>query len=232
MRAKPKRMPELLKIASGQRAPDAALRSSKSSSLIFTLTWTVRLPLSFILSGINHLGYKYNDTIDTFSIMINAERVAKGKAAEIAFEGWLKRERFSYLAVCQEKHSFSPLFHGRLKRPDFLVLLESVGMIAVDVKGGEYTLQCETEIQRAMQFERLFRIPVWYAFWDEDLGGAYWISLLKAIEVGRQRKNSHDQSFFLSIKRGELLRIKKNADFGKLYTQRLRTLNALHLQDQ
>ena len=58
----------------------------------------------------------------------------KRKTGEEAFDAWLKREGFSYLAVCQKPESFAPLFKGNLKRPDFLVLLEAVGMIAVDVK--------------------------------------------------------------------------------------------------
>jgi len=158
--------------------------------------------------------------------MISAEQLAMSKAAERAFEAWLKREGFSYLAVCQDREHFAPLFKGNLKHPDFLILLESIGMIAVDVKGntlsrGQYTLPYEEEWRLAMTFEQVFRLPVWYAYWDAKAGVAYWISALKAIEVGVERENHKDKKKFFAIKLRHFAQIATNADIGKLYTQRL-----------
>lgn len=140
------------------------------------------------------------------------------------------REGFSYLAVCQDEERFAPLFHDNLKRPDFLVLLESIGMIAVDVKcctlsRQEYTLPYESEFQRAITFERVFRLSIWYAYWDLNAGFAYWISALKAIEVGKRRENRKEKKEFIAINLRNFELIQNNSDIGKLYTHRLRNLS-------
>ncbi len=164
--------------------------------------------------------------------MISAAQFEKSKEAERAFEAWLKREGFAYLAICQNDRQFAPLFQGNLKRPDFLVLLESIGMIAVDVKAytltrGEYTLPYETEFRLAMTFERVFRLPVWYAYWNEEMGGAHWISALKAVEVGDLRENRKEKKAFFAINLKHFEWIETNMDFGKLYTQRLPSLGKI-----
>lgn len=161
--------------------------------------------------------------------MVTPELLARSKEAEQAFETWLQREHFSYLAICQDEARFAPLFSGNLKRPDFLVLLESIGMIAVDVKSctltmQQYTLPYEDEFQRAITFERLFRLPVWYAYWNLDTGFAHWISALRAIEVGIRRKNKKEKKEFIAIDLCNFELVKNNADIGKLYTHRLRDL--------
>jgi hypothetical protein len=140
----------------------------------------------------------------------------------------LQQESISYVYVRQEPERFAPLFKDELKRPDFLVLLESIGLLAVDAKNcslssyGTYTLSAD-ELRKASMFERIFRIPVWYAFVSKDDAGATWswISLLKAIEVGRE----HDK--FYSIHPEHFERISANVDLGKLYTHRLPSLKNL-----
>ena len=130
---------------------------------------------------------------------------------------------------------FARIFHGIVKRPDFLVLLESIGLIAVDAKNhalnrGVFTLPRESELRRVLTFERLFRIPVWYAYLHEEEGATvwYWISALKAIEVGEVRRNSKTGEDFVAIKLEHFERIEKNEDLGKLYTHRLPSLNGVH----
>ena len=91
--------------------------------------------------------------------MKNEEMESKGNAGEKALEKWLKLQGFSFLALCQDEKHFAPAFRGNLKRPDFLVLLESVGMIAVDAKNrrrydwvhteGVFTLPYEKEFRKA-----------------------------------------------------------------------------------
>lgn len=76
----------------------------------------------------------------------------KCKEGETAMNEWLKVNNLSYLFVAQTPETFSSLFKGKVKRPDFLVLLESIGLIAIDVKnytlsGGVYTLELEAEIR-------------------------------------------------------------------------------------
>jgi hypothetical protein len=69
---------------------------------------------------------------------INQEIIDKGIQGEKEFNCWLKDNELSYLYIEQSKSTFSTLFKGNVKRPDFLLLLESIGMLAVDVKN--YTL--------------------------------------------------------------------------------------------
>ena len=172
--------------------------------------------------------------IETMTAMVSPELLARSKDAEQAFEAWLRHEHFSYLAICQDEERFAPLFSGNLKRPDFLVLLESIGMIAVDVKSctltrQEYTLPFEDEFRRAITFERLFRLPVWYAYWNLGLGFAHWISALKAIEVGVRRTNAKDKKGFIAINLCHFEMIRSNSDIGKLYTHRLRDLSNIKI---
>lgn len=157
----------------------------------------------------------------------------KGLIGEEALNDWLQSIGISYLYINQSPETFARLFKGALKRPDFLVLLESIGMIAVDAKNyklfnGGYSLPLRSELQRVLAFERLFRIPVWYAYRGEGSHENhvwYWISALKAVEVGKVKHNSITDEDFLFVKLEDFVRIERNEDLGKLYTQRLPSLN-------
>lgn len=152
----------------------------------------------------------------------------KGLDGEQALNKWLNDNGLSYLYIDQKSDTFSRLFSKSLKRPDFLILLESIGLIAVDAKnyqlsGGVYTLNMENEFQKALTFERIFRIPLWYAYlgYEDDQEVWYWISALKAIEVGEVRTNRKKGENFLAIKLEHFEAISCNNDLGKLYTHRL-----------
>jgi len=155
----------------------------------------------------------------------------KGRSGEEDLNAWLQANGLAFLYVRQNPETFAPLFKGFLKRPDFLVLLDSIGLIAVDAKnharwkGGYYTLAFESELRRVITFERLFRIPVWYAYRHEEKGKIvwYWISALKAVEVGTICE-SDKTGGYLEIKLEHFEKIETNADLGKLYTQRLPSL--------
>lgn len=161
--------------------------------------------------------------------MTKSEREALRKEAEDALNEWLKCIGVSYLYVDQKIETFATLFSDALKRPDFLVLLESIGMIAVDAKncqssGGTYTVD-QDDIRKGLAFEQVFRIPVWYAYYDrEDPTCWKWISLLKAIEVGVERVNGSNNSGFKAVKLKHFESISTNEDLGKLYTHRLPSL--------
>ena len=149
---------------------------------------------------------------------------SKGIEGELAFKNWLDESGLSYLYIDQSTDTFASLFKQSVKRPDFLVLLESIGMLAVDVKnyslsGGVFTLGMTDEFQKALTFERLFRIPLWYVYKQGDTW--YWISALKAIEVGKIRKNSKTNKDFLAISIEHFEKINKGDDLGLLYTHRL-----------
>jgi hypothetical protein len=165
------------------------------------------------LGGSYYIGYEpFEEEEGTLSIK------EKGKIGEAQLNAWLKSIGISYVYLDQSQDTFSDLFKGNVKRPDFLVLLESIGLIAVDAKNytltaaGEYTLPLETELKRVLAFERLFRIPVWYAYMGKDPETApawYWISALKALEVGHVRKNSVKDEDYLAIKLEHFERIEK-----------------------
>lgn len=155
-----------------------------------------------------------------------------GREGEYLFAQWLDENGLGYVAVCQEKAAFARLFKGALKRPDFLVLLDGLGVIAVDVKncalheGHEFTLEYERELKRSVAFERAFRLPVWYAYKQAEDGMTvwYWISAIKAIvEGGVPRPNRKDGTKYLAIDRKHFTRVTQNSDLGGLYTQRLQS---------
>lgn len=156
------------------------------------------------------------------------DKIGQGAIGESALNKWLQENKLSYVAVCQAKDTFSPLFTGEVKRPDFLLLMESLGLIAVDAKnytfsGGVYTLELDAELKRSVAFERLFRIPLWYAYRDETDGKVswYWISALKAVEVGEVRSSEKTKKSFLAMRREHFEHIVTGADLAKLYTHRL-----------
>lgn len=157
--------------------------------------------------------------------LTNDEKISKGDHGERLLNAWLNEQGMSYVYVNQDRKYFANLFQGEVKRPDFLVLLEAIGILAVDAKNcqtsdwGNHTLSHD-ELRKAANFERLFRIPVWYAFrYETEAGDVWrWISLLKALEVGKDRGD------FRAIEIEDFAEVSSNADFGKLYAQRLPAL--------
>ena len=156
----------------------------------------------------------------------------RGLEGEDAFAGWLQSQGLGYVYIRQDPMRFSTLFSGHVKRPDFLVLIDSIGLIAVDVKSKSqyedrekdawYSLDYDRELKLVLGFERLLRIPVWYAYWDDRSASTwYWISALKAIEVGELKERKDGQGEFLAIKLEHFAKIHGNQDLGCLYTQRL-----------
>ena len=161
----------------------------------------------------------------------------RGQEGEDKLNAWLRTNGLAYLYVRQSPDTFASLFPGVVKRPDFLVLLDSVGLIAVDAKNkalyrGVFTLKMESELRRVLAFERLFRMPFWYAyFWRDPASGEvawYWISALKAIEVGARRTERKTGEEFLAIDLAHFAEVRCNGDLGKLYTQRMPSLSKIH----
>ena len=155
---------------------------------------------------------------------LDQELMQKAKDGEDALNAWLKGQGLSYVYICQSPETFAPLFNNHVKRPDFLILIDSIGLLAVDAKNkrlhdGKFTLSLGDELQRAITFERMFRLPVWYAYkcpeGEKDVW--YWISALKAVEVGKKQKGGE----YIQIDPDQFVRITSNDDLGKLYTQRL-----------
>ena len=117
---------------------------------------------------------------------------------EEKFKEWLEYKKYSYIYFDQGQDTFSSLFLNNVKRPDFLVLIDSIGLIAVDVKSrnklviynnsgkseGRFTLNENEDTKKLLAFERRFRIPVWIVFClgSEECETWYWISLSEIVE--------------------------------------------------
>ena len=64
--------------------------------------------------------------------------------SEQKFKEWLEYKKYSYIYFDQGQDTFSSLFVNNVKRPDFLVLIDSIGLIAVDVKSRKKLIEvCE-----------------------------------------------------------------------------------------
>lgn len=151
-------------------------------------------------------------------------RLERGREGEEALSDWFSSNGLAYISICQNPEVFSRVFQGSIKRPDFLLLFDSLGLIAIDAKNvspyhDRYSLPLEEELHRAITFERVFRIPLWYAIKGPDRW--YWISALKAIEVGRHHVNRKTSKRFISIHVSEFIDIQDGDDMSKLYGQRM-----------
>jgi hypothetical protein len=159
----------------------------------------------------------------------------QGLEGEYALRNWFDANDFSYLYVRQSRFSYSEKFDGNVKRPDFLMLIEAIGMIAIDVKhyksydglvtmefDGErcFALDYQEEFEQALNFEHIFRVPLWYVFKEKNNADMwYWIHLLKALEVGR--KTTYDGRELLHIPLAKFISVQSGEDIGKLHTMNL-----------
>ena len=162
----------------------------------------------------------------------------KGEEGELAFKEWLQKNNFSFLYIKQDKAAFAHMFHNTLKRPDFLVLVDGIGLIAIDVKNNKcyqekyFSLPIERELKRTLAFERTFRLPVWYVYSNcQKYDKWYWINSLKVVEVGNTIVNSSTNKSFYSIPKNDCIEIVTNEDFGKLWTHRFSSLKPINKLD-
>ena len=156
----------------------------------------------------------------------NEDIAKKGKEGEDALNSWLKEQQLPYVNISQSPDTFADLFSNSVKRPDFLLLIQSMGLIAIDAKnyklsGGTFTLNLERELLKMITFERLFRIPIWFAYMQEGGKCWYWISGLKVIEVGKIREQKESGEKFLAIRKEDCAEVRTAEDLGKLYTQKI-----------
>ncbi len=162
------------------------------------------------------------------------KNIKQGKVGEIAFANWLNKNGFGFFEFKQNMKDMADIFKGKVKRPDFFVLLPSMGFIAVDVKHytqkeGNFNLGIDKELAPSMEFERLFRLYLWYAVKDvqSDSDEWYFISAYDAIEYGTQKTNSKTGENFLSISMKNFSLIRENKDMHKLFKHRVGSMGAL-----
>lgn len=176
---------------------------------------------------------RINESSVNLNATCNKEIEQQGREGENALNDWFKQYNLPYVYLNQDKTTFASLFCGSIKRPDFLLLFDSLGLIAVDVKhlsrkefqGNHFfNLTYEGEIQKAIAFERIFRIPVWYAIKENNSDNKewFWISCLKAFEVGAIRSNKEKGcGSFVAINVNEFKKIREGKDLAKLYLERM-----------
>lgn len=149
---------------------------------------------------------------------------AKGKLGEADFKAWLRAWNLGYMRVDQSADGFSPTFKDRIKRPDFLVPVELIGTLAVDVKNrrpqnnGSFTFPLGSELELAENYEHMFGHHFWYAYRIRESGKPpvwYWINVHKVAELAQSAK--HDAEY-LEIELHHFERIETANDLTKLFT--------------
>lgn len=150
----------------------------------------------------------------------------KGLIGEFSLNQWFQENGVPYFWLRQDVESFLHTFSGRIKRPDFFVLLEGISVIAVDAKNyrlscGVYTIGKE-ELDKAIAYEILTKMPFWFAFMHKGQAGInwYWISALKARSSGSIRTNRQTNKDFFAIGLSHFISIRHQEDFGRLFSHR------------
>ena len=131
----------------------------------------------------------------------------KGNRGESALTLWFQENEFAFLQITQDPASYANVFdNNEVKRPDYLVALDSIGFLAVDAKNCKlynnkfFTLGC-SEVTKALAFEQFTRTPFWFAFYyqhNNDLVW-YWISAMQTSAKGVACYNFKTEENFLTI---------------------------------
>jgi hypothetical protein len=190
-------------------------------NLLQELKQELKIPTNKIITMI--INEKLEETLN--NIYWNNEIVNKVKDSEQDLINWLDENKFSYLYINQDIKYFSKLFTNQVKNPDFLLLIDSIGLIAVNIMNytifndKHLSLNYESEFKNTLTFEKISKLPVWYVYKNNDEW--LWISALKAIEVGEMKINSGTNEKFLSLNIDDFTTVKSNSDIGKLWEERV-----------
>lgn len=125
---------------------------------------------------------------------INPSDAAKGLAAERAFAAWLDGSVLPHMYVEQSPLTVPAPLRGQIKRPDYLVGIPGVGLVAFDVKAktvyGEGIIFDVAEVQKLRTFARLFHLTVYFACLDPEGGqDGFWVRLDQLDELPAIRRN-------------------------------------------
>lgn len=119
---------------------------------------------------------------------------AKGAAAEHTFQAWLDGSVLPHLYIEQSPLTVPAPLRGQIKRPDYLVGIPRIGLVAFEVKAktiyaGELIFDVG-EVQKLRKFARLFHLTVYFACLDPEGGqDGYWVRLDQLDEVPAIRRN-------------------------------------------
>ena len=148
--------------------------------------------------------------------------------SEEIFRQWLEEKEYPYTYIDQSFGTFAASFKNITKRPDYQIVLPSIGLIAVDVKERKFyelfqnfTID-EREINKLSSYERIFKIPVWFAISNGNSAFTtwYWISLSYIIEQMPVRENHNTKENFRAIDIRDCITIGWDDDLGKLLKNR------------
>ena len=114
--------------------------------------------------------------------VVSAANQAKGEEAEHRFRHWLDADVLPHLYIDQTPMSVPAPMRGQIKRPDYLVGVPGIGMIAFDVKAKsryrDSIIFDLDEVRRLRTFARLFHLTVYFACLDPAGGtDSYWVRL-------------------------------------------------------
>ncbi len=128
----------------------------------------------------------------------------KAEEAENQFRQWLDFHKIPHLYIEQRKDRLSvglkEIFGA--KRPDFIVLVEGLGLILIDVKNRRFQddgFEISTnDLKKYANLEKHFNFKVWFAVSGEELKFAtwYWISVRQANAISKPKKVFRSNRFF------------------------------------
>ena len=135
------------------------------------------------------------------------QRSKQGKEGEDLFQKWLQNFDAPFLRVDNDTETYAQLFKGKLKRPDFLLLITGMGLLAVDVKNltpvkkeeGGFFLDFEEELNYSVEFEHAFKIFLWYAIRDKSAESDnkwHFISAYDALQNGEIKTRENNTHYY------------------------------------
>jgi hypothetical protein len=113
---------------------------------------------------------------------ITPENAARGLAAESTFRVWLDVSLAPFVYLDQSLLTVPESLRGKIKRPDYLVGVPGVGLVAFDVKSKtiypEGIIFDLAEVQKLRTFAHMFHLSVFFACLDTANGPAsYWVNV-------------------------------------------------------
>lgn len=155
------------------------------------------------------------------SSLIRAADAAKGAAAEHAFRAWLDDSVLPHLYVEQSPITVPAPLRGQIKRPDYIIGIPGIGLVAFDVKAK--TIYPEglvfdlDEIRKLRTFARLFHLTVYFACLDPEGGPlAYWVRL-DQLDAEPARRLAGKLALVLPLERAQPVDMR--ADFYSAFLQ-------------
>lgn len=120
---------------------------------------------------------------------------AKGEEAEHRFRDWLDADVLPHLYIDQTPMSVPAPMRGKLKRPDYLVGVPGIGMVAFDVKVksiyADAIIFDLDEVRKLRTFARVFHLTVYFACLDPAGGSAsYWVRLDQLDSLPAERRGA------------------------------------------